>query len=138
MTIYKGWNAQIYYSETGTISPSLIIGNADAASVEVSTGTEAYYEIGKRTPVQIVEGNEEITGSFSRAWINKDYLRLLSPDPSGTTALTEFAIGFKVRGDAGPFIYCYGCKLETGSLDIPQDGVLKEDYDFRATMIVVG
>ena len=130
MTVFKGWNAQIYF---GTISPYSQIGYADSASVEVSTNMEPFYAIGSRQSVQIVEGNEEVTGSFSRAWIDIGYLSLLAP---GNVALTEFDLVFQI-GANGPKVYCYDCKFERGALDIPQDGILKEDYDFQAARVAV-
>lgn len=134
MQVFKGWNAKIYFSAGGTIDPSGLLGYADSASVEIASGLEAYYEVGSRQPVELVEGNEEITGSFSRAWVNTDYLNFMG---AGGSTLTEFALEFQVvrPGSSTMFVYCYACKFETGSLDIPQDGILKEDYDFRAKSI---
>ena len=125
MTVLKGWNAEIYYEGTK-------IGFAESASVEIATGVEPYYEIGSRLPKELVPGNQEVTGSISKAWINTDYLALVVP--SGT--LTSFTLAFKAS-TAGPTVYAYGCVFETGSLDIPQDGFLTEDYDFRATSVQV-
>lgn len=129
MPVYKGWNAKIYLNEL-----SDPIGYADSASLEIATNLEGFYQLGARVPVDLTEGNEEITGSFSKAWINKYYIALVSP--GGVTALTEFDLRFDVgTGDDTVHVYCYGCKFERGALDIPQDGFLKEDYDFRATSI---
>lgn len=126
-SVYKGWNAKILKDGTE-------IGYAESASVEIATGVEAYYEIGSRAPATIVPGNQEVTGSLSRAWINKDYLALIV----GTGSLTLFELVFKADNATGaPWIYCYDCLFETGSVDIPQDGFLTEDYDFRAKSIGV-
>lgn len=123
--VFKGWKAKILIDGNE-------IGYAESVSVEISTGVEPYYEIGSRSPATIVEGNEEITGSISKAWINTDYLTLCT----GATGLTFFDLVFKAGEASGaPWVYLYDCKFETGSLDIPQDGFLTEDYDFRATKI---
>lgn len=124
MPVYKGWNAKIYLD-------GVQIGYADSASVEITTNLEAFYEIGSRQPIDLSEGNEEVTGSFSKAWIDKNYLSLVTSEG----ALTEFDLCFEVV--SGPKVYCYNCKFERGALDIPQDGFLKEDYDFRAKSIAL-
>jgi len=128
MAVYKGWNAKILIDGNE-------IGFAESTSVEIATGLEPYYEIGNRQPATLIAGNEEITGSMSKAWVNTDYLNLVAP---GNAALTEFDLVFKAGTAAGsPWIYCYNCKFETGSLDIPQDGFLTEDYDFRAQSVYI-
>jgi len=123
MSVYKGWNAEIYKDGTK-------IGFAESASVEISTGVEPYYQIGSRAPATLVPGNQEVTGSISKAWINLDFLDLVT----GTSTMTSFDLVFKADPN-GPWIYCYDCLFETGALDIPQDGFLTEDYDFRATSV---
>lgn len=134
--IFKGWNAKIYIRTAAGAWQQ--VGKADAVSLEVSTGVEPYYGIGSRQPETLVEGNEEITGSLSRAWVNVDYLALLG---AGGVALTEFDLVFQAGVTAGfpvgeqPWVYVYNCKFETGTVDIPQDGFLTEDYDFRAMSI---
>jgi len=125
ITVYKGWNAKIYID-------GILLGNCESAKVDIATGLEPFYEIGSRTPSTLVEGNQEVTGSFSRAWINIDYLRFVT----ATGKMNDFEIVFKADEVAGaPWIYCYNCKFEKGAIDIPQDGFLMEDYDFRATSI---
>jgi len=124
MAVYKGWNAKIY-------KDGVVIGKADSASVEIATNLEAFYEIGARVPTDLVAGNQEVTGSISKAWIDTNYLQLVT----GTGSLTEFDLAFKIEN--GPVIYCYDCKFERGAVDIPQDGWLKEDYDFRAKSVAV-
>lgn len=123
--VFKGWKAKILINGNE-------IGNCDAVSLEITTGVEPYYGIGSREPVTLVEGNEEITGTMSKVWVNKTYLNLCT----GATGLTFFDLIFKAGEAAGsPWVYVYDCKFETGSLDIPQDGFLTEDYDFRAMSI---
>ncbi len=131
--VFKGWNARIYISlDKSTWNQ---VGFAESVTLEIATGVEPYYGIGKRVPETLVEGNEEITGSLSRAWVNIDYLTLLG---SGGVSLTNFHLVFRTgepSGNLGPYCYVYDCKFETGSLDIPQDGFLTEDYDFRAISV---
>jgi len=131
-TIYKGWNAKIYIatdiSDTGTW---IEIGCAESVSVDINTNVELYYCIGDRDPYAVVPGNLEITGSMSRVWINCYYLNLLIDDD-----LPTFQLIFMAKNVAtAPWLYLYDCYFETGTIDIPQDGILMEDYDFRATSI---
>lgn len=126
MAVYKGWNAKIYQDGTE-------IGYCDSVSVDVATGLEPYYEIGSRQPKALVAGNEEITGSMSRAWIDTAMLALLS---SGNMELTQFDLTFQAgSGGDAMYVYLYDCKFETGTVDIPQDGFLTQDFDFRALSI---
>lgn len=125
-TIYKGWNAKIYIG-------GLEIGCCESASIDVNQNLERYYCIGNRDAYATVPGNLEITGSISRAWINCYYLNLVIGS-NGT--IPQFDLVFKASTETGaPWIYCYNCRFETGSIDIPQDGVLTEDYDFIAESI---
>lgn len=122
----KGWNAKIY-------KDNFQIGYADSASVEIATNLEAFYELGSRQPIDLAEGNEEVTGSISKAWIDKNYLSLVT----GAGVLTDFDLCFTMGTGPDVYVYAYDCKFEKGSLDIPQDGFLKEDYDFRAKTIAL-
>ena len=129
--IYKGWNAKIFIDD-------IEIGCAESASVDVATNMENYYCIGNRFPFAVMPGNFEITGSISHAWVNIHYLNLLLGIPAGSLG-DPFTLVFKASVDVGaPMVYLYNCRFEKGSLDIPQDGVLKESYDFRAESIWVG
>jgi hypothetical protein len=126
MTVFKGWNAKIY-------KDGVLVGYADSASVEIASNLEAFYHIGSRHAQDLVEGNEEVTGSFSKAWIDKNYLALVT----ATGALTEFTLCFGLGTGPDVYVYCYLCKFEKGALDIPQDGFLKEDYDFIAKSVTI-
>lgn len=132
-TVYKGWNAKIFIGNLADPPTWTEIGCADSVSVDITANVESYYCIGSKDPYAIVEGNREITGSLSKAWVNTYYLNLLC---GGT--LGEFHLLFKAGTSSGaPMVYLYNCKFESGSIDIPQDGFLTEDYDFRAKSIAV-
>lgn len=127
-TVLKGWNAKIYWD-------GVLLGYAESAKIDVATGLESFYEVGSKHAVDLVEGNEEVTGSFSKAWINGYYLGFVSQP--GLTSLSEFNLYFSIGSGPSCYVYCYNCKLEKGAIDIPQDGFLKEDYDFRAKWISI-
>jgi len=127
--IYKGWEGHIFINGTEVMC-------CESVSVEIARNLEPYYCVGSKDPYYISEGNREITGSISKALVNVFYLRLVTGE-SGTFQ-EPFDLYFRAGALTATqylWIYCYGCKFETGSIDIPQDGVLKEDYDFRATSI---
>ena len=126
MAVYKGWNAKIY-------KDGVQVGYSDSASVEIASNLEGFFELGSRTAVALTEGNEEISGSFSKAWIDKNYLSLVT----STGALTEFDLCFTLGTGPDVYVYCYDCKFDKGSLDIPQDGFLKESYDFKAKTVAL-
>lgn len=125
-TIYKGWNAKI-------LIEGVEVACCESASVEVAVNLEAYYCVGNKWPYAFVEGNKEITGSISRAWVNTNYLAFITGD------LTTFDLEFTIptSSTTGFGVHLYDCQFETGSLDIPADGILTEDYDFRASSIAL-
>jgi len=132
MVTYKGWRAHILKGGTP-------IGYTESVTVDIASGLEPYYEHGSRRPVDLAEGNEEITGSISRAWINMDLLGLITDD-DGKTGLDEFELYLYIDPyeSEAPWMYLYYCKLESGSIDLPQDGFLMSDVDFRARYLVYG
>jgi hypothetical protein len=118
MPVYKGWNAKIYISGQE-------VGYVDEVTVDIDHNLETYFAAGNRQAVTTIEGPIDITGSFSRAWINKTYLSLLTT----TGTLSTFTLQVQVGGMT---LTLNNCKLKKGSISVPQDGVLKEDYDFTA------
>lgn len=136
--VYKGWRAFILWNKKGGSSYDQV-GYSESVTVDVATGLEPYYQHGGRRPVDLQEGNEEITGSISRAWVDNDLLNLLSPGGyDGTGTMVEFALYCYLDYIGAPWMYIYGCKLESGSFDIPQDGFIMNDVDFRALYLVYG
>lgn len=136
-TIVKGWKAQIYWDpdRTGTYSQ---IGEAESVSMDIDASLDEYLAVGSKDVYAIVEGPVVLTGSLSRAWIDTQMLALIY----GTGA-DRLQGGFDIyayRAVAGEevYIWAYDCKIESLSFDIPADGFLKEDVDFRATYWVYG
>lgn len=123
MTIYKGWNAKLYYNGGE-------IGHATDIKVDIDHSLELYFEAGSRVPALSIEGPINIAGKLSRAWIDNTYLSLLS----GTSTLTSFTISVNVNSR---YLYLYNCKFKKGSVAVPQDGILTEDYDFIALSLAI-
>jgi len=127
MVVYRGWNALI--KKDGTI-----LGYCQRVTVDIAANIEPYYEINSRTPIALVEGNQEITGTIERLWVNSDLLNLVA----GTSSLTEFTLEFyNTTATGGIKVTLSGCKPDAGSLEIPQDAELTESFDFRAKGITV-
>lgn len=125
MAVYKGKDARIILGTT-------TLGYVESASVDIGKGAEGYYEVGSPHPVEIVQGNVEITGSISRVWMDTTLAELVGTVPE--EVLTAFNLEFRASTDSGaPTIKIGGCKVESGSLDLSQDGFLMGDIDFIAS-----
>jgi len=120
--VFRGWNAKLFKDE-------FEIGYVQEVRVDIDESLEAYFEAGNRIANRFIEGPLNITGRFSRAWINTDYISLII----GSGPLTEFDLAIEVN--TSMTLYLYDCKFKKGSVGIPQDGVLTEDYDFVATSV---
>ena len=108
------------------------IGYSESVSVDITRNVDPFYEHGDPRPVKLVEGNEEITGSISRAWVDWQLLNCILL--SGTTGLPGYLdVYIKLRGADLNYLYLSNVKFGDTSLDIPQDGFLMQDVDFRAT-----
>jgi len=133
MPVYRGWNAKILIDGTE-------VGRVQQVRVDIDHSLEAYFEAGTRNAQQIIEGPINITGSFKRAWIDTTYLSLIS----GTSSLSSFDLYIEVwnkpAGSSSSLafgLYVYNCKLGKGSITVPQEGILTEDYTFIAKSIAL-
>jgi len=119
MPVLKGHRATLLYEGTE-------VGYVEDIRIEIDPSVEYYFPaMSREAPVE-VEGPLMITGRFRRAWINVDYLSLLSTSSS----LNVFEL--KLYCDNFGIIV-KNCKLKKGTITIPQDGFIREDYDFVAT-----
>ncbi len=133
MPVYKGWNAKILIDGTE-------VGKVQQVRIDIDHSLEAYFEAGNRSTLQIVEGPMNITGSFKRAWVDTTYLSLIS----GSGSLSSFDLYIQVWNkppDQSPSfalgLYVYDCKFSKGTITVPQEGVLTEDYTFIAKSVAV-
>ena len=130
MTVIKGHRAILH-------KDGVAIGYTESISVDITRNVDPFYEHGSPRPQALIEGNEEITGSISRAWVDWNLLDAILK--TGNTALDEFNITIYSRAsELGSILYLYYCKISDTSLDIPQDGFLMKDIDFRARSWVKG
>ena len=107
------------------------IGYSESVRVDLTRNVDPFYEHGDPRPVQLVEGNEEVTGSMSRAWVDWQLLNCILV--SGTGSLpSNLDLYIKLRGGELDNLYLSDVTIRDTSLDIPQDGFLMQDIDFRA------
>ena len=119
----KGWKGVIKVDGSDVV-------RVESATIDISRNLDSYYEIGSHQPTELLEGNEEITGTINRAWIDLDMLDLIL---TAGGDLTEFTLYLSMGTDTNsPYVYLYNCKLEGSSLDAPQDSVWMNNVDFRA------
>ena len=133
-SVIKGWKAKIFSNAGGSYAQ---VGFAESASVDIDSPVDEYLAVGYFQPVAISEGPRVLSGTLSQAWVTNDYIRQMYGDAQG--AQSKWDIYF-VRNETGYlyYIWAYQCLIETLSLDIPADGFIKEDIDFRATYFYYG
>lgn len=133
MGVYKGWNAKIY-------KDGIEIGKCTEVRVEIDHSLEVYFEAGNQVSPLVIEGPLNIAGRLGHAWVDTTYLSLIQGSGlSGSGSLSSFNLSFKVTRPSlsDMTLYVYGCKLKKGSIGIPQDGFLTEDYDFVARYFAI-
>jgi hypothetical protein len=134
--VFKGWEAKIYVHD-------LEIGTCKNVTVEYSSSIEPYYEIENPNMIPITSVDQlgliEISGSLGKAWVNIYYLRLLFGGDSLSIPNFEFDLKLMASTSAGaPILYLYNCRLKKGTINIPANGWLEENFDFIANSAGTG
>lgn len=106
------------------------VGKARSVSVEVTRSSETVYEIGSSDPACIKEGRKEITGSIEHMYVSDAFYDAIQPERPKTPSFTLKA---KIGTTPDKTITLSGVKLESWSLDVPQDDYLVESVDYKAT-----
>ncbi len=128
----KGWYGLFYYAGTK-------LGYCDSVSVSINANLDPFYEIGTRTPVDLVVGQEEVTGSLERAWIDNTILALVEPNAFVAGILPSFTLVFYADQPGTAQVALSGCKLENAGVELTPDGITLQSSDFRAkTASLVG
>jgi len=125
MPVYKGWKAKIY-------KDGFPIGHVSDIKVDIDHSLEYYFEAGARVASLTIEGPLNIKGKMGKAWVDTNYLSLLS----NTGTLGTFTLALQVNTSVMT-LYLYNCKFNKGGITVPQDGFLTEDYDFLATAFAI-
>lgn len=127
--VHKGWQAKIKMS-------GIEVGICRSVSVDFESSVEVYYEI--ENPImrliytQDQSGTIKVSGSMKMAWINPYYLNLLiQRNADGSLpSNTSFDLVLKAANVDAPEIFLYNCRFTKGSISIPANGWLEEEYDF--------
>jgi hypothetical protein len=127
MTVYRGNTAHIYIKFGSDDQMELAV--CKDVTVEIATGVEAYYSTSSISPSSLIDGPIQIAGKINQAWINIYYVGLIDNIP-----LNEFTLCLHTDTVE---LYCYSCKFRKGSINIPQDGFVMEDYEFVAKTVAI-
>ena len=115
MAVVKGWQAAVYKDGTA-------IGRATGVTIDISRNPERVYEFDSQDPVEVVTGNREISVTIEKFWVDTTYLDLLTASGS----ISSFTLlAYKQVASGEPYIQL-DCYVESGSIEIPQDGFLTE------------
>jgi len=130
MPAFRGKDAHI-------IVDAVTLARVQAVTVDIDTGLETLYEMGSPMPKELVQGNVEITGTIEGILLTEPAWQIHSKafevDPAtGVLKLKEFDLKVDILGAKNLRLTLYGCKAETGTLDLPQDGWLGDAIDIRA------
>jgi len=118
MPLYKGHDAIIKKNNA-------TIGYVADVEVTIDRSPESYFQIQDRIANQFIDGPFKITGKLTKAWIDVDFLLFLE----GDSELESFDLEVLLPTMK---VILYNCKVSKGTFSIPQDGILKEDYEFIA------
>jgi hypothetical protein len=117
------------------------IGYVQSISPSVSNNLENVYEIGSREPVEIKEGNIDISLDMTRCFIDLSLVSVVihkDSDADEWLAQNEFDIEVYPAGDTGgnPLMIIRG-KFGDYSLDMSQDGILMDSITFTGRTITL-
>jgi len=130
MVVYRGKDAKILIDDTE-------VGYAESVTIDIARNVEQIWEIGSNLPAYLAEGNVEITGSMDRAFVDLALVSLVGETSS--TTLPEFSIVAKCATlPEAPIISLSGCKVDSATEDISQDGTVMFNIDFIATSYSIG
>lgn len=128
----KGWNAKIMSSIGGVL---VEVGQAQSLTIDINENLERYYAIGNRQAESIVEGNQEISGTLERTWVDNKLLGQISTSGSAQTEFYIYAYADKNAGT--PSIFLFNCKADSESIDITQDDFHSVSMDFIAKSLTL-
>jgi len=135
-TVIKGWKAEIWSTATAGGQTLYKIGYAESATVDIDSAVDEFLAVGEWSPVAIAEGPRILTGTLSEAWVDNTHVAFIYGD---VTTHEQFKWQLYVYNTTNNlYIWAYDCLIESLSLDIPADGFLTQDVDFRATYWVYG
>ncbi len=117
------------------------IGYVQSIGITHGNNVEAINEIGSRLPVEVKEGNVDISLSMERCFIDLGLIATAGHEISATRgwlASEEFDIAVYPKGDSGgnPLMTVRG-KFNNYSFDMSQDGILMDSVDIVGKTITL-
>jgi len=127
LTSYRGFEGIVKIDDN-------VVALAQGLTIDIDTGVEAVYVVGKRDPARLKEGQRSYSGSIERLYSDDTLFDKLTT-ASGTQ--TEYTIsGVVTDGTTTRSLEVKGVKFNAWSWDMPRDDFVTESADFVATGVV--
>lgn len=126
----KGWQGEVLLN-------GAVFASVESADVSIDNGVDPYYALGSRQADDVREGNEEITGTINRAWIDDTILSLAFGN-GGTIPKFDLYLRNEKGVSGSQYVYLFQCLAETSDVSMPQDDFDMNGMDFRATSAIYG
>ncbi len=121
MTSYRGSDGEL-------MKDGVTVACVSSFSVEEAPNIDPVYEMGSRNVQEFKKGNNEITGSFDKLYVNTDYL-----DDIDTDTVVTYKFEGVVSTSAGSVtITMSEVTLTSWSWELPADDWVTESVDFQA------
>jgi len=150
--VYKGINGLIQMDVDGTGSP-INVARVENMNITVDRDLTRYYQVGRQTATEIIEGKITIDGTINKAIWDGRLLKAMvgttdQTPPSKTTSLSTInknvlrevpmkiiASVLKKPGEAGKAfqLELSGVKISRWAFTLTLDGVIMENVTFMAT-----
>jgi hypothetical protein len=123
------------------------IGRATGVTVEVVSEMRPFHEMGQRYATELRPGNVNVRGSIGRAHVNGALLKLMLGDgagtarPGGAFVSPSFNLSLRLENPASAgnssTVTVHGVKLDSWSVNVPEDDFVLERATFKALWISV-
>jgi hypothetical protein len=111
------------------------VGYGQSAAISHAANIKPIREIGSRLPVELKEGNAEISITIKRCWLDRDFLgKGWHPEEQPEFDVDVCPNGI---GSGKPYIRVTG-KMSEWSMDVSQDAIIMESVAFAGRVIDVG
>jgi len=104
-----------------------------SAPVSVDTSLDTKYVIGQRSPYAVLEGSQDITGSFERPLEDDLFIRLVGIKEKGPVVIPEiYTIGIFPQGfgEGKDALVLKNVRFGTWSADLAPDDIVDESIDW--------
>jgi len=133
----------IYHGTEGTIQiGSTEIGLIQEFTIDINNNIDPVKVMGMRKADQLVEGQQDATGTLNKAWINAELMNYATASGNISGRLPTFNLFLQPSyGASGiptsgiPYLKAYNCKINTISIKAPKDDIHMEDAEFMAEYV---